>query len=157
MREKLGQLQRVREVRKDGRLKAVNVARQEMAAIDNRIAQMRQQKAELEQQAANRLIQFSEQSGTMSGIQVSTLKFSIETLSREAEHVGGQIVAAQKEREQAARKFDAAQLEFRAASRAVDQVVMLDEKVADQEAKIEERKEEAENESLGRPSRPRTT
>lgn len=150
MRDKLAQIRRVREIRVDSRKREWAAERQKLTSIENSIAQMRQRKDALEREAANRLNQFSAGGERMSGPEISALKTTIEALRRESAQVIQQIEAAEKERVQAIRNVKTASDAMKAAQRAVDQFLMLDEKLAEEELKVFERAEEAENEILPR-------
>lgn len=153
MRAKLAQVRKVREIRADSRKREWSAERQKLIAIDNNIAQMQQRKSSLEQEAANRLRQFSATSDRMSGPEINALKTTIEALRRESAQMINQIQGAQKERAQAVKRVQTAADAMKAADRAVDQFLQLDEKLAAEEAKELERAEEAENEIVPRPKK----
>jgi uncharacterized protein YqgV (UPF0045/DUF77 family) len=148
MRDKLAQVRRVREIRAESRKRDWAAERQKLNNIDNSIAQMQQRKKSLEQEASNRLQQFSASNERMSGPEINALKTTIEALKRESLQVIQQIGQAQKERIQAVKRVQMAVDAMKAADRAVDQFLRLDEKLAEEETKEFERAEEAENEII---------
>lgn len=148
MRDKLAQIRKVREIRADARMREWSAARQELLAIEERIDDMRRRKVQLEQDAANRLHQFSAGGGRMTGPEISALKLAIESLRQSTAEILRDIVTTEKERDAASEKVRIAQIAMQQARRSVDQFTRLDERLAEEETRIAERAEEAENESL---------
>lgn len=154
MRDKLAQIRKVREIRADARMREWSAARQELLNIEQRIEDMRRQKVQLEQDAANRLHQFSAGGGRMTGPEISALKLAIESLRQSTAQIIRDIGKTELERDKARETVRIAQVAMQQARRSVDQFSMLDEKLAEEETKLAERAEEAENETIPRLRKP---
>lgn len=154
MRNKLAQIRKVREIRADARMREWSAARQELLNIEQRIEDMRRQKVQLEQDAANRLHQFSAGGGRMTGPEISALKLAIESLRQSTAQIIRDIGKTELERDKARETVRIAQVAMQQARRSVDQFSMLDEKLAEEETKLAERAEEAENETIPRLRKP---
>lgn len=154
MRDKLAQIRKVREIRADARMREWSAARQELLNIEQRIEDMRRQKVQLEQDAANRLHQFSAGGGRMTGPEISALKLTIESLRQSTAQIIRDIGKTELERDKARETVRVRQIAMQQARRSVDQFTMLDEKLAEEEAKLAERAEEAENETVPRLRKP---
>lgn len=150
MRDKLAQIRKVREIRADARMREWSAARQDLLNIEQRIEDMRRQKVQLEQDAANRLHQFSAGGGRMTGPEISALKLAIESLRQSTTQIARDIGTTELDRDKAREKARIAQIAMQQARRSVDQFTMLDEKLAEDETKLAERVEEAENETIPR-------
>lgn len=90
----------------------------------------------------------------MTGPEISALKLTIESLRQSTAQIIRDIGKTELARDKARETVRVRQIAMQQARRSVDQFTMLDEKLAEEEAKLAERAEEAENETVPRLRKP---
>lgn len=150
MRAQLGKLKTIRTLRAEQRRRDYQSAREQYAALDSRLNAQRQEFVE----TRNAMEQCKAPPAPGETVTNADIERRAKMAKQYAQYLGKlkhQIMNVMKERDQQQKVVAAAKAEMRKAEKAIDQLDTIDEKLAEEEARLAEIQEELQSETIAKP------
>ncbi len=150
MRAQIGKLKTIRTLRAEQRRREHQSAREQYAALDSKLNAQRQEFVE----NRNAMEQCKAPPAPGETVTNADIERRAQMAKQYAQYLGKlkqQIVNVMKERDQQQKVVAAAKAEMRKADKAIDQLDTIDEKLAEEEARLAEIQEELQAETIAKP------
>lgn len=154
MREKIQRLVRLREIRRDSRRRGFSQAREALRAREQALSALQAERQRTEQATLALVHALARDDVPVSSGDLAALQRAIGAGRQALERLAGHIAQAQEQREAAAADMREAARLLRAAEQNLDQIGILDGRLAEEEARQLEQMEEAEAERIPRAMKP---
>jgi hypothetical protein len=154
MRTAILRLKRLREIRRDSRMRVFFQARQELLAREQQLAAIIEERNELERAILVRIGALTQGGGTISSGDMAMMERAVKTARTGLARLAIRVVRAKAARDVAAEALRTASRSLRLSEQSLEQIGQLDARLAEEELQLFEQQEEVESERIGRPRKP---
>jgi hypothetical protein len=154
MRAKILRLVRLREIRRDSSRRSFSQARDELQARERTLAALAEERRRLERDTLGLMQTLARDGSIMTSADLASLQRGIAAGRIAIGRIEGRIEQARSARETAAAAMREAAKALRLAEQSLDQIGILDARLAEEEQREFEQQEEAESERIPRAVKP---